>query len=72
MMGLAPIGKRVSTSGIEVFRFEQGKMAEHWAAFESLYMLQQIGMVPVPRPALLARTLMHQVRKLLAKARSSR
>jgi steroid delta-isomerase-like uncharacterized protein len=72
MMGLAPTGKRVSTSGIEVFRFEQGKMAEHWAAFEALDMLQQIGMVPVPGPALLARTLMHQGRKLLSKARSSR
>jgi hypothetical protein len=47
-------------------------MAEHWAAFEALDMLQQIGMVPVPGPALLARTLMHQGRKLLAKARSSR
>ena len=72
MMGLAPTGKRVSTSGIEVFRFEDGKMAEHWAAFEALDMLQQIGMVPIPGPTLLARTLLHQGRKLLAKARSSR
>jgi len=33
-----------------VFRFEGGKMAEHWAAFEALDMLQQIGMVlPHPR-----------------------
>jgi predicted ester cyclase len=36
MMGLAPTGKRVSTSGIEVFRFEGGKMAEHWATFATL------------------------------------
>ncbi|HKH35602.1 MAG TPA: ester cyclase [Rubrobacter sp.] len=47
---MPPTGKRVSTSGIEVFRFEGGKMAEHWAAFEALDMLQQIGMVlPHPR-----------------------
>jgi predicted ester cyclase len=72
MMGLAPTGKRVRTSGIEVFRFEGDKIAEHWAAFEVLDRLQQIGMVAVSGPTLLARTLMHQGRKLLAKVRSSR
>ena len=72
MMGLAPTGKRVSTSGIEVFRFENDKIAEHWATFEALDMMQQLGMVPVPGPALLVRTLMHQARKLLARARSTR
>ena len=72
MMGLAPTGKRISTSGIEVFRFEGGNIAEHWAAFEALDMLQQIGMVPVPGPTLLTRTLMHQGRKMLIKAWSSR
>jgi predicted ester cyclase len=65
LMGLAPTGRRVRTSGIEVFRFERGKMAEHWAAFDALGMMRQIGMIPVPGPALLARTLVHQARKRL-------
>ena len=71
MMGLAPTGRRISTSGIEVFRFEDGKMAEHWAAFDALGMLRQIGLVPVPGPALLVRTLAHQARKRLAGMRRS-
>ena len=47
-------------------------LAEHWATFEALDMMQQIGMVPVPGPALLVRTLLHQARKLLARASSRR
>jgi predicted ester cyclase len=45
MLGLAPTGKRIRTSGIEVFRIEDGKMAEHWATFDVLGMLRQIGVV---------------------------
>jgi steroid delta-isomerase-like uncharacterized protein len=72
MMGLAPTGKKVKTSGIEVFRLERGKMAEHWATFAALDMMQQIGMVPVPGPTLLIRTLTHHAKKLLAKLRAAR
>ena len=68
MMGLPPTGKRAATSGVEVFRFEEGKMAEHWAAFDVLGMMRQIGMVPVPRPPLLVRTLVHQAKKRLARS----
>jgi hypothetical protein len=56
MLGLAPTGKRIRTSGIEVFRIEDGKMGEHWATFDVLGMLRQIGVVPVPEPALPVRT----------------
>ncbi len=35
MMGLGPTRKPVRTSGIEVFRFEGGRMAEHWATFDN-------------------------------------
>jgi hypothetical protein len=45
MMGMAPTGKGVTASGIEVFRFQNGKMAEHWAAFDALGMLRQIGVI---------------------------
>jgi len=56
MMGLAPTHKRVQTNGIEVFRLEDGKLAEHWATVDALGMLRQLGMVPVPKPPLLLRT----------------
>src|SRR5260221_10253574 len=71
MMGLAPTGKRIQTSGIEVFRVADGKLAEHWATFDALGMLLQIGMVPRPSPPLRARTLAYQVRKRLPAARGS-
>lgn len=65
LMGLAPTGKRITAAGIEVFRFADGKMAEHWATFAALDMLRQVGLVPVPGPALLARTLVYHAKKLL-------
>ncbi len=71
MMGLAPTGKRIQTSGIDVFHREGGKLAEHWATFDALGMLRQIGMVPVPSPPWLARTLAYQARKRPPAARGS-
>ena len=40
---MAPPGKRVTASGIEMFRFQNGKMAEHWATFDALGMLDTSG-----------------------------
>ena len=50
MLGLAPTGRRVRTSGIEAEHLAGGKLAEHWATFDALGMLRQIGLVPVPAP----------------------
>jgi hypothetical protein len=68
MMGPAPTGRRVRTSGIDVFRLADGKLAEHWATVDALGMLRQIGVVPVPGPASLVRTVAHMARKRLATA----
>jgi steroid delta-isomerase-like uncharacterized protein len=46
--GLAPTQKRVQTNGIEVFRLEDGKLAEHWATFDALGMLRQLAWCPSP------------------------
>ena len=70
MMGLAPTGKHVRTSGIEMFRLEAGKLAEHWATFDALGMLRQIGLRPIPSPALLVHTLVHHAWKRLPTART--
>jgi hypothetical protein len=72
MMGLAPTGRRVRTSGIEVLRFERGRMAEDWATFDAVEMVRQIGTITVPGPAQLTRTLVHQARKRLPVARATR
>ncbi len=47
-------------------------MAEHWATFDALGMMRQIGMVSVPKPPLLVRTLVHQAKKLLAGSSATR
>lgn len=46
--GIPPTGKRVEISGIDLFRVVDGKVAQHWGQFDSLGMLQQLGVVPLP------------------------
>ncbi len=52
-MGLPPTQKRVSVSGIEVFRVKDGKIVERWAEIDQLGLMRQLGVVPdpgAPRP----------------------
>jgi len=48
LMGIPPTGKQFSATGIEIYRFEGGKIVEHWLASDQLGMLQQLGVVPAP------------------------
>jgi steroid delta-isomerase-like uncharacterized protein len=47
-LGMAPTGKRVEVTGIDITRFSDGKMVEHWANTDDLGMMQQLGAVPEP------------------------
>jgi steroid delta-isomerase-like uncharacterized protein len=40
-------GKRVSVTGISIYRIANGKIVEHWANMDFLGVLQQLGVVPV-------------------------
>ena len=46
MFGIPPTGKPVSVSGMDVLRFADGKIAEHWAVLDQLSMMQQLGLAP--------------------------
>ena len=46
--GIAPTGKPMSYTGILIWRFADGKIAEHWAAPDLLGLLQQLGALPPP------------------------
>ena len=46
--GMPPTGKRATWQEIHIGRFEDGKIAEHWATVDQLGMLQQLGLVPSP------------------------
>jgi predicted ester cyclase len=49
--GLAPTGKQVTTKGIEIDRFVDGKLVEAWNEWDVLGFLQQLGGIPAFSPA---------------------
>ena len=46
LMGIPATGKHTTTSGINIIRFEGGKAVEEWARWDSLGLLQQLGVIP--------------------------
>ena len=48
LMGIPPSGKQFSVTGIEICRFEGGKIVEHWLESDMLGLLQQLGAIPSP------------------------
>jgi steroid delta-isomerase-like uncharacterized protein len=50
-MGIPSSGNRIEVTGIDIARFADGKMVEHWGNFDDLGMMQQLGVVPPPGQA---------------------
>ncbi|MFC8380321.1 ester cyclase [Nocardia sp. NPDC057272] len=46
MMGMPATGKSAVVQGITINRFEDGKIIESWASWDTLGMMQQLGVVP--------------------------
>ncbi len=46
--GIAPTGRRVDCTGIVISCIEEGKIAEDWADFDDLGMMQQLRVIPEP------------------------
>jgi predicted ester cyclase len=46
--GIPPTGKRMCYTGILIWRFVNGQIAEHWAEPDRLGILQQLGVLDVP------------------------
>lgn len=46
LLGIAPTGKKVKVPGIWIHRISAGKIAESWNCWDTLGMLQQLGIVP--------------------------
>ena len=49
MNGIPPTGKVATSSGITIFRVEDGRIVEEWAESDMLGLLQQLGAIPAPR-----------------------
>lgn len=47
-MGIPATGNRVTMEAIHIYRFREGKLAEHWVARDDLGMMQQLGAIPPP------------------------
>jgi steroid delta-isomerase-like uncharacterized protein len=47
-MGLPATGKSFSTTGIDIYRVENGKLAEHWHVVDVLSQLIQEGLITMP------------------------
>lgn len=46
--GLPPSGKKIVFSAMRYYRMAGGKIAEEWACFDQLGLLQQLGAFPAP------------------------
>lgn len=49
--GAPPTGNRCTTSGINICRLKEGKIAEEWQESDNLGMLQQMGLIPTEEMA---------------------
>lgn len=50
-LGIPPTNKSFSVSGIDIYRLEGGRLAEHWHVIDQLALLQQLGLIPTPEAA---------------------
>ena len=45
-LGVAPTGRKVTARGVQIGRFEDGKLVERWGSSDQLAILQQLGAEP--------------------------
>lgn len=46
-MGMPATGRPVSVQGVDIMRFRDGKVVEHWGITDELALLQQLGHLPL-------------------------
>jgi steroid delta-isomerase-like uncharacterized protein len=49
--GIPATGKQVTLKGIDILRIENGRIAERWAEYDNLGLMQQLGVAPTPEAA---------------------
>lgn len=50
LLGIPPTGKQVTFSVVHIDRLVDGKIVEHWGQGDTLAIMQQLGVVPLPGP----------------------
>ncbi len=51
LAGIPPTGKSATVTGMSVGRIVNGKIVESWGIFDQFGMMQQLGVIPTPKPA---------------------
>ena len=51
LMGIKPTNKFSTVTGVDIERFQNGKVVENWASYDMFGMMQQLGVVPSMTPA---------------------
>jgi len=51
LFGVPPTGQQLSIKSISVERVSDGKIQDHWRITDSLDMMQQLGVIPMPEHA---------------------
>src|SRR3954453_20149999 len=46
LMGVPATGRHVTLSALNIIRFKDGQLAEHWISFDVMGLMQQLGAVP--------------------------
>lgn len=65
--GLPPTGKQVKLSVMHIDRVEEGKIVEHWGQGDTIGLMQQLGIVPIPGLTLISQMLKSRAVKFLGK-----
>jgi predicted ester cyclase len=47
-VGIPATGKRTTLNGVDFFRMQDGRQAEHWGGPDTLSFLVQLGVMPGP------------------------
>lgn len=47
-MGVPPTGKQVTVEGMDIWRVQDGKLAENWVIMDAMGLMMQLGVVPPP------------------------
>jgi predicted ester cyclase len=48
LLGIPRTGKQISMTGMTIWRIADGKIVEHWSEMDTLGLLQQLGVIPMP------------------------
>lgn len=47
LAGIAPTGRAIEVAVLDLFHLRGGKLSEHWALFDNLGMLRQLGVAAI-------------------------